>query len=429
MSRKRLATDFMQGAPRVWTIVKPTDHIKLEEAIHYLTVDKPSLTPDCKLPLLPPQCAQFLRHQALYLPKETLTSCRVEHTEVVQYQDEMIITFPYAYRQGYNTGPNISEEIAFMTKRSEVFLENGLYRQCSAGGGCSHMSTRPTGLDFLTAPDRQQLQNFSIRPRYKSESIPHREISESKENHPGRRIEHHGIQCKSYGTFRSKRKAFEQSTSSSSAVEGRRRREQHQFTDRSFDPTSYGLSQPRHNISEQSRGLSSNGRSAAAYNVDPKDPFIGSFGQTGKPALDELLSNALHVPKHPSFQAKDHDISRPTNKSNVSIQQPGGRLRPRDLIVRPNSQNVLGSKRKAHVLIDVSTSGEDPAVGCSSIDGLRCNVEAHHQKKRMRPSSTFARRIDDNSAGVPATISEFRGHSNAPLLSQDATKVAPTRSQ
>ena len=79
---------------------------------------------------LPPQCDQALGHRAIYLPKATLQRFDVDYLQVVQHQNEMIITFPFTYRQGYNTGPNISEEIAYASERWEVFPKKHLYRQC-----------------------------------------------------------------------------------------------------------------------------------------------------------------------------------------------------------------------------------------------------------------------------------------------------------
>ena len=78
----------------------------------------------------PPQCDQFIRHQSLYLPSETLDSFKLEYSTVSQYQNEMLITFPYAYRQAYNTGPNIAEEMAYASRRWEVFHQKHLYQSC-----------------------------------------------------------------------------------------------------------------------------------------------------------------------------------------------------------------------------------------------------------------------------------------------------------
>ena len=78
----------------------------------------------------PPHCDQALSHHALYLPIETLQRYGIESAQVVQHQNEMIITFPFAYHQGYNTGPNISEEMTYASDRWEIFPKNNLYRRC-----------------------------------------------------------------------------------------------------------------------------------------------------------------------------------------------------------------------------------------------------------------------------------------------------------
>ncbi|KAL9122950.1 MAG: hypothetical protein Q9187_000491 [Circinaria calcarea] len=380
-----------KGAPKVWTVIKPRDHKQLEEAIHYLTVDKLSLTPDCKLPLLPPQCDQFLRHEALYLPKKTLTACRVLHAEVVQYQNEMIITFPFAYCQGYNTGPNISEGIAFMSKRSEVFLENGLYRHCS-NEGCSCVSPRQIGLDFPTNPDLQRLEDLSTGPPYESTGIPRKGTSEPQANHPGGRAKNPGVQRKSFDKSESEYEAFEQRASPSSVWEGRRYREQRKPTDRSFKSTSDAVSQPRHIAFGQSRGL------LPGYAVDHGDPFRGSFGQSDKPISDEI-----HVRKHSSLRTESQSTSQRHGKTSVSGYQPDELLQSRDLSIRLSSQNIPGSKRKARGLDHLSASKEDLAGGCSGLDVLGANREIRHQKRRMLPSSRVAPCVDENSAGASAS--------------------------
>ena len=413
----------MQGAPKVWTVIKPSNHKQLEEAIHYLTVNKLSLTPDNKLPLLLPQCDQFLRHEGLYVPKKTLTTCRVDHTEVVQYQNEMIITFPFAYCQGYNTGPNISEGIAFMTKRSEVFLENGLYRQCSSDG-CSCTSPRQAGLDSPTNPNLQRLEDLSTGPRYGSRKTPRKGTSEPQGNLPDRRAEDPGIQRKSHNKFESKHEAFQQSTSPSSAWEGRRYREQRKSTDRSFKSTSDAVSQPKHKVSGQSRSLLSNVPLDVGYAVDLEDPFRGSFGQSDKPVSEEL-----HGRNHSSLRTEDQDTYQRYGKTSVGGNQPGGRLQSRDLSVRLNSQNILGSKRKARMLDHTSASKEDLAGGYSSLDTLGANREVHHQKRRMRPSSTVAPCVDENSVGASPGLPKPHGQLDPPEPTGNVPHVAPTGSQ
>lgn len=118
--------------------MKPEDHQDLEGTVDLLTsgvtiashgVQKPSHSPDCD---------QFIGHQALYMPSETLDKLGVQWKQVVQHENEMIITFPFAYRQAYSTGPNITEEISYASNRWDIFTKEDLYRQCGPscpGGG------------------------------------------------------------------------------------------------------------------------------------------------------------------------------------------------------------------------------------------------------------------------------------------------------
>ena len=118
------------GAPRIWTIVKPTDHDKLQELMHYVTADSAATASNGKRTRYPPQCDQSLGHESLYVPAGSLQLLDVEYTVVVQHQGELVITFPYAFCQVYCTGPSIAEEISYTTDRWEVFVRRDLYQKC-----------------------------------------------------------------------------------------------------------------------------------------------------------------------------------------------------------------------------------------------------------------------------------------------------------
>ena len=116
-------------------MVKPFEHAKFEEIMHIMTSPNLVETEKGPRPHFPPQCDQFLGHKNLYVPGYTLEALGVASRQVVQEQNEMIIVFPYAYRQAYDTGANISEEISYSTKRSDNLLTGDLYRHC--GPTCS----------------------------------------------------------------------------------------------------------------------------------------------------------------------------------------------------------------------------------------------------------------------------------------------------
>ena len=120
------------GAPKCWRVIAPKDHAKLEEILYaFLNPEERLLSSGASFkPKRPPQCSQFLRHNSLYVPTELLQLLDIEYTLVVQHQGEMVITFPYAYHQGYNAGPNIAEAIGYASDRWEVFIREGLYQKC-----------------------------------------------------------------------------------------------------------------------------------------------------------------------------------------------------------------------------------------------------------------------------------------------------------
>ena len=143
------------GAPKCWTVVKPADHRKIEFELHpdaeeaslrgkridfvrltSVELDSASKKNQKKVESppadFPPRCDQFLNHQPFYVPKGSLEACGVGFTQLVQYEGELIITFPFAYSQGYSCGPSIAEEVGYTNERSEILNQKGLYHHCHA---------------------------------------------------------------------------------------------------------------------------------------------------------------------------------------------------------------------------------------------------------------------------------------------------------
>lgn len=139
------------GAPKCWTVIKPADHQKIEleflpdaeeasqrgRRIKYIRLDHVhgDYTDDQKqlesLPCdLPPRCDQFLNHQPFYVPNGSLKTCQVGFTRFFQYKGELVITFPFAYYQGYSCGPSIAEQVGYTNERSERLNREGLYHHC-----------------------------------------------------------------------------------------------------------------------------------------------------------------------------------------------------------------------------------------------------------------------------------------------------------
>ncbi len=184
------------GAPQIWTVVKPTQHKRLEETLHgFLQLPKTGEEMTgiaIPRPKLTPPCDNFLRHKQLYVPEETLQSYEIEHTKVVQYLGEMIITFPFAYHQAYNTGANIAESMAYASDRWEIFPSRKLLQQCSRD--CSPKVVRPLfNLDFISSfppnhlessPDPCCSSTTSPMPEPSPSSAP----SASKKGHSDKRL-------------------------------------------------------------------------------------------------------------------------------------------------------------------------------------------------------------------------------------------------
>lgn len=151
------------GAPKCWKVVAPKDHAKLEEVMHaFLNPEERMLSSRTDLkPRRPPQCSQFLRHNSVYLPENLLELLNIEYTSVEQHQGEMVITFPFAYHQGYNAGPNIAEAIGYASDRWEVFIREGLYQNCQK----LRCMVEPMKMDLDFAKRSRALQRSSERIR------------------------------------------------------------------------------------------------------------------------------------------------------------------------------------------------------------------------------------------------------------------------
>lgn len=145
------------GAPKCWTVIKPASHQKIEYELHpeveeaslrgkriefvrltYVDTENASKKDKKKVGYLPPadippRCDQFLNHQPFYIPKSSLEAYGVEFIQLVQYEGELIIRFPFAYSQGYSCGPSIAEEVGYTNERSEPLDQEGLYHHCHAG--------------------------------------------------------------------------------------------------------------------------------------------------------------------------------------------------------------------------------------------------------------------------------------------------------
>lgn len=111
------------GAARLYTVIKPTHHKRLEKVLHN--------SRGLQDRIRPPTCTQFVSHMQVYVPEETLQRHKIDYTTVPQFEGEMVIMFPWAYHQGYNAGPNIVEEMMYANESWKAFHLQNLYERCN----------------------------------------------------------------------------------------------------------------------------------------------------------------------------------------------------------------------------------------------------------------------------------------------------------
>ncbi|CAF1597321.1 unnamed protein product [Adineta ricciae] len=108
------------GAPKQWYVIPPSYGKRFEKfaASHF--------------PSLAKRCPAFLRHKMTLISPSILTQQSIPYSKMTQYENEFIITFPYAYHAGFNYGFNCAESTNFALER---WIEYGKHcLQCS----CRH---------------------------------------------------------------------------------------------------------------------------------------------------------------------------------------------------------------------------------------------------------------------------------------------------
>ena len=104
------------GAPKRWIIICPADSEKLENLITGM------------LGLRHTGCDQFIRHASIFVPSWVLERAGIRFTEVEQRPGEMVVTFPWAYHEGWNQGLNVAEAIGYGDVDWERWVRG--YRVC-----------------------------------------------------------------------------------------------------------------------------------------------------------------------------------------------------------------------------------------------------------------------------------------------------------
>jgi hypothetical protein len=65
-------------------------------------------------------CGQFVRHESIFLPTDTLRAAGIEYSIILQQPGDIIFTFPGAYYQGFNMGKNLAEAINYAPEPIDV---------------------------------------------------------------------------------------------------------------------------------------------------------------------------------------------------------------------------------------------------------------------------------------------------------------------
>ncbi|CAF1325651.1 unnamed protein product [Rotaria sordida] len=128
------------GAPKQWYVIPPSYGKIFEEfaASHF--------------PSLARRCPAFLRHKMTIISPSILAKHSIPFSKMTQYENEFIITFPYAYHAGFNYGFNCAESTNFALER---WIEYGKHSvQCA----CRH-DTVKIGMDLFVLKYQPELYN------------------------------------------------------------------------------------------------------------------------------------------------------------------------------------------------------------------------------------------------------------------------------
>ena len=93
------------GHEKIWYVVPPGYGKKFEKVAGRFYPDERN------------QCPAFLRHKKILISPSVLKNSGIPVGTVKQKAGEFIMTFPYAYHQGFNSGFNCAEASNFATKR------------------------------------------------------------------------------------------------------------------------------------------------------------------------------------------------------------------------------------------------------------------------------------------------------------------------
>ncbi|CAF3684619.1 unnamed protein product [Adineta steineri] len=146
------------GAPKQWYVIPPSYGKRFEK---FAGICFPSLAR---------RCPAFLRHKMTIIAPSILTKQSIPYSKMTQYENEFIITFPYAYHAGFNYGFNCAESTNFALER---WIEYGKHSvQCA----CRHDMVK-IGMDRFVLKYQPELYNdwcrgINLTSHPEDESIP-----------------------------------------------------------------------------------------------------------------------------------------------------------------------------------------------------------------------------------------------------------------
>ena len=101
---------LVEGEPKFWYCIPPMYAHLLEKFV------KSIVAKDKKLARSYAKCNQLMRHKTFTISPEILEKNGIPYSRIVQHKNETIITTPYCYHGGFNTGFNVAEARNFATQ-------------------------------------------------------------------------------------------------------------------------------------------------------------------------------------------------------------------------------------------------------------------------------------------------------------------------
>lgn len=134
---------------KVWIVIPPAGRRDLEKIMAHLSL------------LNTPSCSQFIRHDNLFVLPDWLDFWRIPYHLVDQQAQEVVVTFPGTYHEGFSIGPGAAEA---WNHAAEDWIFNADLG-CSGICGEDAVTVRAMRLDSLSPQPRWNLQPL-VQPQW-----------------------------------------------------------------------------------------------------------------------------------------------------------------------------------------------------------------------------------------------------------------------